>query len=264
MRHEARAEIARIDDRTRVVAVSTICWVTGALTDVAAIAAECRARGIVLVVDAIQTCGVVPLDVRALGASWVAVGGLKWMCATPGSGFLWVEPRVAARAHPTRFGILAGTPSSHPGWQEWLSSGTGSIEDDVLFAAQGRAFETGGTINYPGAIGLLTMARLFARIPSAEALAHVRGLAAQLMTGLEALGLPLVTPRDPARHANIVVFRLPAGHAAELAILPKLWERGIAVNARWLKSVGGVRACIHAMNAAEDIDRLLVALRELK
>jgi selenocysteine lyase/cysteine desulfurase len=263
-RFEAADLVARIDDRTRVVAVSTLCWVTGALTDLDAIAAETSGRGILLVVDAIQTFGVVPLDVRAVRASFVAAGGLKWLCATPGSGFLWVDPRVAARARPARFGFWSGQPSTHRSWQDWLMSGEASLEDEVVFQAQGRSFETGGTPNYAAGVGLQTMGRLLERAGLPAILEHVRALGAELIAGLEDLGFPVVTPKDPARRANMVVFRAPGGRDRELRLMDQLQKRRIVVNVRWMKGIGGVRASIHGMNAREDVQRLLAALRELR
>jgi cysteine desulfurase/selenocysteine lyase len=252
-----------IDDRTRVVAVSTICWVTGALADLDTIVAECAGRGIILVLDAIQTFGVVPLDVRRTPVSYVACGGLKWLCATPGSGFLWVNPLVAARSRPARFGFWSGQPSTHKSWGDWLMSGNGSLEDEVLFPAQGRSFETGGTPNYAAGVGLLSMARLLEQADSAAIFEHVLSLGDELIEGLDALRLPLVTPRDRSRRANMVVFRAPNGHDQEIEWLALLEKRRIAVNVRWMKGQGGLRVSIHAMNTREDVARLLAALREL-
>jgi selenocysteine lyase/cysteine desulfurase len=260
-RFDARELVARIDDRTRVVAVSTICWTTGALTDLDAILAETSARGIFLVVDAIQTFGVVPFDVRKSPASFVTAGGLKWLCATPGSGFLWVNPLVAARSRPARFGFWSGQPSTHRSWQDWLMSGVASLEDEVLFQARGRTFETGGTPSYAAGIGLLTMGRLLERAGVPLILDRVRLLADELIRGLDSLGLEIVTPRDPALRANMVVFRLPGGREAEIALVQRLAERKVAVNVRWMKGHGGVRASIHGMNTHDDVARLLAELR---
>lgn len=259
---EASAMAARVDDRTRVVAVSTLCWVTGALTDLEGIKDVTASRGILLVVDAIQTCGVVPLDAPASGAAFVAAGGLKWLCATPGSGFLWANPLVAARSRPARFGFWAGQPSTHRSWQDWLMSGTASLEDEVVFPAQGRSFETGGTPNYAAAIGLRSMAALLRRVPGTAILEHVRDLGDALISGLDALGWTVVTPRARARRANMVVFRAPGGREREVALVERLRGRGIVANVRWMKEVGGVRVCLHAMNTRGDVARLLEALRE--
>jgi selenocysteine lyase/cysteine desulfurase len=262
-RFDARELVERIDDRTRVVAVSTICWTTGALTDLDAILAETAARGIFLVVDAIQTFGVVPFDVRRTPVSFVAAGGLKWLCASPGSGFLWVNPLVAARARPARFGMWSGHPSTHRSWQDWLMSGDASLEDDVLFQAHGRSFETGGTPNYAAGVGLLTMGRLLERAGAHVILDRVRGLGDQLVQGLDALGLELVTPRDRERRANMIVFRAPKGREAAIELVARLAERRVAVNVRWMKGQGGVRVSIHAMNTRADVERLLAELRDL-
>lgn len=246
-----------------MVAVSTLCWVTGALTDLDAIVAETASRGIFLVVDAIQSFGVVPLDVRKTPASFVACGGLKWLCATPGSGFLWVNPLVAARSRPARFGFWSGQPATQKSWQDWLMSGNASLEDEVLFTAQGRSFETGGTPNYAAGVGLFTMARLLEQAGVPAILEHVRALGDELIAGLDDLGLILVTPREREQRANMVVFRAPRGHDHELELLGRLQERKIAVNVRWMKGQGGLRASIHAMNSREDVGRLVAALRDL-
>lgn len=259
-RFEVDDLVARIDDRTRVVALSTICWVTGALTDIDAVAAETASRGIILVVDAIQTFGVVPFDVRKTAASFVACGGLKWLCATPGSGFLWVNPLVAARARPARFGFWSGQPTTHADWNDWLMSGTASVEAEVIFPAQGRSFETGGTPNYAAAIGLSSIAQLLQRVAPGSILEHVRALGGELITALDVRGFTVVTPRDSSRRANMVVFRAPGGRDEEVAIMERLKAKRIAVNVRWLKGIGGLRVSIHGMNTRDDIARLVEGL----
>jgi selenocysteine lyase/cysteine desulfurase len=262
-RFEVSELLALLDDRTRVVAVSTLCWVTGALTDLDAILAETSSRGILLVVDAIQSFGVVPFDVKKTPVSFVACGGLKWLCATPGSGFLWVNPLVAARSRPGRFGFWSGQPTIHKSWQDWLMSGNASLEEEVVFPAQGRSFETGGTPNYAAGVGLLAMARFLEQAGPPALLDHVRSLGDELIAGLDALGLMLVTPRERNRRANMVVFRAPRGHDQELEWLAKLQQRRIALNVRWMKGQGGLRASIHGMNNRGDVGRLLDALRVL-
>ncbi|HYC76792.1 MAG TPA: aminotransferase class V-fold PLP-dependent enzyme [Planctomycetota bacterium] len=255
--------VARIDDRTRVVAVSTIGWTTGALVDLDAIAAETRARGIVLAVDAVQTFGVAPLDVRAVPASYVACGGHKWLCSPLGAGFLYAEPRTAARGRPQRFGLLAGRPARHSDWTAWFRSGEGGPDEEVVFPASGAALETGGQPSWPGAIGLAAATELLASAATGETLRHVRDLGDRLIAGLDTLGLETISPRDPTRRAGIVVFRAPRGREQELAWCDALRRRRVAVTPRWSKGLGGVRVCLHAMNLEADVDRLLDELRAL-
>ncbi len=252
-----------IDDRTRVVAVSTVGWTTGALLDLPAIAGEVRARGLLLVVDGVQTFGVVPVDMKQTEVSYYSVGGHKWLCSTLGAGFLYVNPFVAARSRPTRFGFLAGLPSTHRNWWEWFTSGTASLDEEVVFPSVGRSFESGGTPSYPGAIGIAEMTELIGKVGVPAIADHVRALGTDLIQGLDALGLRVLTPREPERRAGIVVFVTPGAREGDLALVEKLKDRRIAVSARWAKGVGGVRVSMHAMNLPEDVDRLLVALKEI-
>ena len=61
-----------------------------------------RARGRALVVlDAYQSAGSVPLDVTALGVDFAVGGCVKWLCGGPGAGWLYVRPDLAERLEPT-------------------------------------------------------------------------------------------------------------------------------------------------------------------
>lgn len=80
---------ARIDGRTRVIALSSAMFATGYKNDLQAIGALCRERGIFFVVDAIQTLGAFPLDVQACHIDMVTCGSQKWLLGPPGSGFLY-------------------------------------------------------------------------------------------------------------------------------------------------------------------------------
>ncbi len=255
--------LARIDEKTKVVALSTICWTTGALIDLEAIGAECAARGILLVVDAVQTFGVVPLDPARISASFVACGGHKWLCSPLGAGFLYVSPRAAARARPGRFGFLSGRPSTHKDWPSWFRAGDCGADETPVFPTGGMSFETGGHPSWAGAIGLDRSLTLLGRTAPGEILAHVRMLGTRLIEGLDRLGLATWTPRDPALRAGTIVVRAPHGREQELAWCDELRKQRIAATARYAKGVGGVRVCFHGMNLAADVDRLLEALARL-
>jgi len=79
---------------TRLVACPHASNVTGAIQDVAAIAAVAHARGGILLVDAAQTLGQIPLDVAGLGADLVAAPAHKWLHGTAGAGLLWARAGI--------------------------------------------------------------------------------------------------------------------------------------------------------------------------
>ncbi len=242
-----------------MIALSTIAWTTGALLDLATIADLARSRGILLVVDAIQTFGVVPLDLAKVPASFVACGGHKWLCSPLGAGFLWVHPETAARHQPPYTGFLSGR-SPRGAWFEWFADPASRPDEEVLFAATARGFETGGTPSYPGALGLVETLRMLDGAGIGSILEHVRDLGSRLIDGLARRGFGVVTPREPGSRAGIVVFNAPGGIDAERKLVTALKERRIAVSLRYSGGIGGVRVSLHGMNDRREVDRLLAAL----
>jgi selenocysteine lyase/cysteine desulfurase len=82
--------IARlVDERTAAVSVSHVCRLTGFRHDLAELSAVAHAAGAALLVDAAQSAGVVPLDVRAQGIDCLSFGAMKWLLGTPGVAFFY-------------------------------------------------------------------------------------------------------------------------------------------------------------------------------
>jgi L-cysteine/cystine lyase len=73
---------------TRLVACSHVSWVSGRVMDTSALAST----GVPVLLDAAQSIGAVPADVRALGCDFYAGSGQKWLCGPEGSGCLYVRP----------------------------------------------------------------------------------------------------------------------------------------------------------------------------
>ena len=102
---------ARIDERTRVVSTCHAYFVNGFKHDVAAIARMARAHGALLFVDAYQTLGTEPIDVKALDVDALAGGTLKYLMASAGIAFLYVRRTLAEQLRPTVTGWFG---RSHP------------------------------------------------------------------------------------------------------------------------------------------------------
>jgi isopenicillin-N epimerase len=100
-----RAFVEAIDgalgERTRLLIVDHITANSALVLPVAEIAARCRAKGILVLVDGAHAPGAIALDVPAIGADWY-VGNLhKWAWAPRSSGILWAAPERQAGLHPT-------------------------------------------------------------------------------------------------------------------------------------------------------------------
>ncbi len=88
--------IARaIDDRTALVATSHVYFTSGAIQDIRHVADAARKCGALSLVDAYQSVGQVPVDVKAAGVDFLTAGGLKWLLV-----LLYVRDEVARRLTP--------------------------------------------------------------------------------------------------------------------------------------------------------------------
>jgi len=93
--------IARaVDERTALVATSHVYFTSGAIQDIRAVAQAAHARGALCLIDAYQSVGQVPCDVRAADVDFLTAGGLKWLLGGPGIVFLYARAELARRLEP--------------------------------------------------------------------------------------------------------------------------------------------------------------------
>ena len=231
---------AAIDDRTVCVATSHVYFQSGAIQDIAALARLAHGRGAYLLVDAYQSVGQLPVDVRAADVDFLVTGGLKWLLGGPGIAYLYARRELHARSEPEVVGWF--------GHRDQFAFDVTHLE----YADGARRFE-GGTpavaAVYAGRAGLdyvreVTPARLRARqIQMTGALVGAlrgAGLTPRLAGGVEA-------------HAGIITVSVP-DPPATVAALAK--ER-IIVDQR----PGVVRLSPYFYNTLEDIERAVAALR---
>ncbi|MDQ6830578.1 MAG: aminotransferase class V-fold PLP-dependent enzyme, partial [Gemmatimonadota bacterium] len=91
----------------RALAISWVSFATGYRVDLARLGRECRARGIYLVVDAMQGVGALMLDVRETPVDILACGGQKWLLSPWGTGFVYVRDELVQRLEPYAVGWMA-------------------------------------------------------------------------------------------------------------------------------------------------------------
>jgi len=132
------ALLSCIGHSTAIVAVPHCHWTDGGLIDLEAVGAACRAVGAALCVDATQSVGALPFDVRRIDPDFVAVAGYKWLLGPYSLGFLYVAPRRQG-----------GRPIEH----NWIARKdsedfAGLVNYSREFQAGARRFDVGERSNF--------------------------------------------------------------------------------------------------------------------
>jgi selenocysteine lyase/cysteine desulfurase len=145
-RREGRIDLDEAATRIpgcRLVVASTVDWTTGAALDVAGLAALCRREGALLCLDAIQSLGVLSLDVTALGVDFVAAGCHKLQLGPMGLGIFYVAPGREELLAPVMVGWRSMEDEEHLGNTYRLKTGAGRFEagtqDVAAIAAYGAS-----------------------------------------------------------------------------------------------------------------------------
>lgn len=93
--------VAAIDETTKLVSAPHVCYANGMMLDLDAITSAAHAQGSLVFVDAYQSIGTVPIDVKASGVDFLAAGALKYLSGTAGIAFLYVSRAVLEQLEPT-------------------------------------------------------------------------------------------------------------------------------------------------------------------
>lgn len=231
-----------IDERTAIVSSAHAYYQNGAVQDVAAIARLARAHGALSFVDAYQSLGVLPVDVRAMDLDIVASGTLKYLMGTPGIAFLYVRRALVARLEP----LVTG----------WFGRANPFAFDATRldWAASASRFDGGTPPIFPAYVSRAAMEWLHA-IGSAPIAAWTQHLARRLVEGAIARGLSLHGPGLAVPKTPSTAVLCDDAHAVESALL----SRGIIASARG----PAIRLAPHFYNTVAEIDHALDVLAEV-
>jgi kynureninase len=184
-----------IDDRTLLVPVSHVLYKNGEIQDVEAIVERAHEHGALVVLDAYQSAGTVPLNVTALGVDFAVGGSVKWLCGGPGAAWLYVRPDLAASLEPAL-----------TGWQAHARPFAFEPEQDY---AEGAARFLTGTPNVPALYAATAGYGVIEEVGVERIRERSIEQTALLVEVLGEAGFQVGSPRDPARRGGTVVVGTP-------------------------------------------------------
>ena len=241
--------IAAIDERTKVLVVSSAQFSTGFMADLYALGAACREKGVIFAVDGIQTLGRINLDVQAMGIDYLAAGSNKGLLGTLGCGFVYCSDRIVKEIIPPYAGYQSTVSHVSP------PSITTDF-DHLEWYPHARRFES-GNLSYNCILALSEGVGLLLELGVREIEAHIRALEKRLREKIRDIPLHVVQAKDEKNWSGIVCVYYPANRDQEVqAILKKHRIHGTIRG-------GYIRFGIGFYNTAEQMDIVAAALGEV-
>jgi cysteine desulfurase/selenocysteine lyase len=233
---------AAMSERTRVIAISHVEYLSGYRNDLAAIAALAKRRGALFVVDASQSLGVLPVEATAHGIDAVIAVGYKWLMAPHGIGVLWVSPEATERFWPT----VPGRYSVRGGWQ---------TDDYPLdWFPDARRFQ-GGALNWIGVCALAESASLLAEIGLHTIGAAAIGIVDAVIERLARFPIEITSDLAPPHRSSVLTFTFGSAGRDDAFV-----EHALARQVVLGRRAFGVRIGAHVWNDDRDVERLIDAV----
>lgn len=238
--------VQAIDQRTRIVSLSWVHYLTGYRMDLRRICDAAHAMNSLVMVDAIQGLGAFPISAKAIPFDFLAADGHKWMLGPEGAGLLYIRSTNLDRLKP-------------------LMMGWGSVESSYRFDPEANTLKAnasryeGGSMNMAGHIGLASSLELLLqagahRFESAFA-QSILDRTRRLEIGLRSINARLDRHPFIERQSGILSFDFPDTNMQQLR--SALLEAGFVTSVRH----GKLRVAIHGYNSDEEVDRFIAHLQ---
>lgn len=238
-----------IDERTRLVSISSVEFSSGFRNNIKAISALCReksqqfGRKIYLCVDGIQSMGVLKVDVKKLGIDFFSADGHKWFLTPEGAGIFYCSSDVIEDLHPASVG--------------WKSVINPLDFDDINFDLEQSAkkFEQ-GSMNLIGIFALGASLDLFNSVGIENIEQRILFLTDTLINTIQEHGYTVTNSLLPAERSGIVTFITEKG-------IEEVYQTFINNNIQLSLRNGNIRLSPHFYCNEEDIARFTEVLKSL-
>lgn len=238
---------SNLTENTRMVVLSHLLWNTGQVLPLKAIAQVCHnhpaQQRIKVMVDAAQSVGLLDLNLPELEIDYYAFTGHKWLCGPAGVGGLYISKEAFEDLNPIFIG--------------WRSIELGDQGKPVAWKQDGRKFEV-ATSAYPEYEGLRSAIAIHQEWGNkSDRYLRICELSKYLWSGLQSIE-QISCLKDTPPEAGLVSFQV-AG-VKHKRLVTALEKQGFLL--RTIADPDCIRACVHYLTLPEEIDSLLVAIKE--
>ena len=233
--------IALIDQHTAVVCISHVEYGNGQTFDLQLLAEAAQEHDALLVVDATQSAGAIPIDVQTCPVDALICGAYKWLCGPFGAAFMYVAPHLSEKLEPG----LVGFRSHKNMWDLDASR--------IDYPQAAKKFEF-STMAFGCAVGLTRAIDFLNEIGVENIFHYNRQLADILITGLRSRDAVITSPLGDEDRSSIVTAYFENIDSKE--IIKGLKAAQVFVSSR----AGAIRFSPHLYNTAEDMDSALAEI----
>ncbi len=229
-----------LEPGVRLISVSSVDFSTGFYCDMQALGQFCKEKGLLFCVDAIQSLGIIPMDVKKFGIHFLAAGGQKWLLGPMGCGGLYISEEINDQVDPV-----------FVGWK--------SVKDEHDFfnlsfdlKPGAERFET-GTLNLMGIYALGAAIELILEVGVENIRKRVFDLLNMFVDGLVERSLEIISPLNENERSGILCFK-PQGDPVSL--FHHFFDHNVMISER----NGVIRISPHFYNNEDDVVRFFSAL----
>jgi kynureninase len=232
-----------IDEETLLVPFSHVLFKSGFLQNAKAITERAHEVGAMVVLDAYQSAGTVPFNVKELNVDFATGGSVKWLCGGPGAGYLYVRPDLQDKLEPKTTGWMA---HEHPF----------AFETELHYAPNITRFLHGSP-----AIPALYAAQSGHKIINEIGVQKIREKSVRQTTRLIELaveaGFNVTSPKNSAARGGTITV----GHEEAAGLTEELIRREFIVDYR---PGAGVRISPHFYTKDEELELVINEMKQIR
>ena len=228
--------------KTKLVTLSHVEFASGQRHDIATIGRHCREHGKLFCVDAIQSMGVLPVDVQSMHIDFLSADGHKWLLGPEGAGVFYCRRE-----------LIVSMPPLTVGWMSVINDQDYGNYDYTLKPDAGR-FEC-GTYNVPGLLALGAAMKLLSELGVETVGQRLRRLTEHLIDRLTSTGYQVVSPREGGQWSGIISF-VTDRHDQKQIVTTLRKEHRVEIALR----EGRLRCSPHFYNTEAQLERLVELL----